>query len=104
LRVQDIPTLSPPKRHRKHPTPTPTSPPSVSPHRPRVLKQRVAQQMVKIAQKISGGFRSTEGAEAFLALRSYLSTAAKQGMNRLEALQRLFNGDTWMPAASGAAP
>jgi transposase len=60
--------------------------------------------MVKIAQKISGGFRSTEGAEAFLALRSYLSTAAKQGMNRLEALQRLFNGNTWMPAAPGVSP
>lgn len=60
--------------------------------------------MVKIAQKISGGFRSTEGAEAFLALRSYLSTAAKQGMNRLVALQRLFNGDTWMPAVPGASP
>jgi len=59
--------------------------------------------MVKIAQKISGGFRSTEGAEAFLALRSYLSTAAKQGMNRLEALQRLFNGEPWMPAAPGAS-
>ena len=59
--------------------------------------------MVKIAQKISGGFRSTEGAEAFLALRSYLSTAAKQGMNRLEALRRLFNGDTWMPAAPGTS-
>jgi transposase len=50
--------------------------------------------MVKIAQKMSGGFRGTEGAEGFLALRSYLSTAAKQGMNRFEALQRLFNGDT----------
>ena len=60
--------------------------------------------MVKIAQKISGGFRSTEGAQAFLALRSYLSTAAKQGMNRLVALQRLFNGDTWMPAAPGTSP
>lgn len=60
--------------------------------------------MVKIAQKVSGGFRSTEGAEAFLAFRSYLSTAAKQGMNRLEVLQQLFNGDTWMPAAPGASP
>lgn len=60
--------------------------------------------MVKISQKISGGFRSIEGAEAFLAFRSYLSTAAKQGMNRLEALQQLFNGDPWMPAAPGAGP
>jgi transposase len=57
--------------------------------------------MVKIAQKISGGLRSTEGAQAFLALRSYLSTAAKQGMNRLEAPQRLVNEDTWMLAAPG---
>ncbi len=55
--------------------------------------------MVKIAQKISGGFRSSEGAEHFLAFRSYLSTAAKQGVNRLDALQRLFNGDPWMPTA-----
>jgi len=60
--------------------------------------------MVKIAQKVSGGFRSTEGAEAFLAFRSYLSTAAKQGMNRLEALRQLFNGEPWMPAAPGAGP
>jgi transposase len=60
--------------------------------------------MVKIAQKISGGFRGTEGAQAILALRSYLWTAAKQGMNRLEALQRLFNGDMCMPAASGTSP
>lgn len=59
--------------------------------------------MVKIAQKISGGFRSFEGAEAFLAFRSYLSTAAKQGVNRLEVLQQLFAGDTWMPSPSGTS-
>ena len=59
--------------------------------------------MVKIAQKISGGFRSDQGAAAFLAFRSYLSTAAKQGVNRLDALQQLFNGDPWMPTAPGAA-
>lgn len=53
--------------------------------------------MIKIAQKVSGGFRSTEGAAAFLALRSYLSTAGKQGVNRLGALQRLYLGDPWMP-------
>jgi transposase len=54
--------------------------------------------MVKIAQKISGGFRTTEGAKNFLAFRSYLSTAGKQGVNRLGALQQLFLGDPWMPA------
>ena len=60
--------------------------------------------MVKVAQKVSGGFRSKEGARAFLALRSYLSTAAKQGVNRLEALRQLFNDGPWMPAAAGAGP
>ncbi len=60
--------------------------------------------MVKIAQKVSGGFRSNEGAKAFLAFRSYLSTAAKQGVNRLEALRQLFNDGPWMPAAPGAGP
>ena len=56
--------------------------------------------MLKIAQKISaGGFRSTGGAEAFLAFRNYLSTTAKQGVNRLDALKQLFNGNPWMPTA-----
>ncbi len=60
--------------------------------------------MVKIAQKIFGGFPSFEGAEAFLAFRSYLSSAAKQGANRLEVLQQLFVGDPWMPSPSGTSP
>ena len=59
--------------------------------------------MVKIAQKISGGFRSTEGAQSFLVFRSYLSSAAKQGANRLEVLQQLFAGDPWMPIPSGTS-
>lgn len=60
--------------------------------------------MVKIAQKISGGFRTTQGAEAFLAFRSYLSTATKQGINLLDALQQLFDGNPWMPTEHGAGP
>jgi transposase len=60
--------------------------------------------MVKIAQKISGGFRTTQGAEAFLAFRSYLSTATKQGVNLLDALQQLFDGNPWIPTHPGAEP
>jgi hypothetical protein len=60
--------------------------------------------MVRVAEKISGGFRSRQGAEAFLAFRSYLSTAAKQGANRLDALRWLFQGNLWMPATPSAVP
>ncbi|MHB8312699.1 MAG: IS66 family transposase [Candidatus Dormibacteria bacterium] len=60
--------------------------------------------MVKVQQKVSGGFRSREGAEAWLAIRSYLSTAAKNGVNLFDALQRLCVGDPWMPAAISAGP
>jgi transposase len=60
--------------------------------------------MVKIAQKISGGFRTTQGAEAFLAFRSYLSTATKQGVNLLDVLQQLFDGNPWIPTHPGAEP
>ena len=42
--------------------------------------------MMKLRQKISGGFRSERGAEAFAVLRTVLSTARKQGWNLLEAL------------------
>ena len=42
--------------------------------------------MMKLRQKISGGFRSGEGAEDFAVLRSLLSTARKQGWDILRAL------------------
>ena len=35
---------------------------------------------------------------------SYLSTAAKQGVNLLEALRQLFNEGPWVSAAPGAGP
>lgn len=42
--------------------------------------------MMKLRQKISGGFRSVEGAEDFAVIRSLLSTARKQGWDILQAL------------------
>jgi transposase len=53
--------------------------------------------MVKVHQKISGCFRSTGGAENFLALRSYLSTARKNDVGLLGSLQLLFEGQPWLP-------
>jgi transposase len=54
--------------------------------------------MVKLQQKISGCWRTPAGAEAFLALRSYLATARKHGMNPLAVLGQLFQGQAWLPA------
>jgi transposase len=42
--------------------------------------------MMKLRQKISGGFRSLEGASDFATIRSFLSTAKKQGWKILDAL------------------
>jgi transposase len=54
--------------------------------------------MIRLQQKISTSWRSETGIDAFLAVRSYLSTARKQGHNNLEVLQQLFTGTAWLPA------
>lgn len=53
--------------------------------------------MMKLKQKISGGFRSHEGATMFCRIRSYLSTLRKQGIPVLDALVSLFMGDPIFP-------
>jgi transposase len=53
--------------------------------------------MVKLQQKISGCWRTLPGAQAFLAVRSYLSTARKHGLSALGVLRQLFNGAAWLP-------
>jgi transposase len=47
-----------------------------------------AGRMMKVKQKISGGFRSLEGAADFAVIRSFISTAKKQGWNVIQALTR----------------
>jgi transposase len=53
--------------------------------------------MMKVQQKISGCFRSQDGAEQFCHLRSYISTIRKQGLNVWEALGSLFDDHVLMP-------
>lgn len=54
--------------------------------------------MMKLKQKISGGFRSVEGAQMFCRLRGYISTLKKQGINVLDALTQVFLGNPIFPA------
>lgn len=56
--------------------------------------------MIKVQQKISGTFRSTEGATAFCIIRSYLSTMRKQGRSMLGAMAAVF-ADTPFSVAWG---
>jgi len=48
--------------------------------------------MTKVQQKISGCFRSIDGAQIFCRVRSYLSTCRKQGVKASQALDLLFSG------------
>ena len=52
--------------------------------------------MLKVHAKISGGFRSLGGAEAFCATWSYVSTARKHGQRALRVLVDAFTGMPWM--------
>lgn len=54
--------------------------------------------MMKVQQKISGLFRSEEGAKAFCRVRSYISTARKNAMGALDAIARVFTGDPFLPS------
>jgi transposase len=46
--------------------------------------------MMKVQQKISGCFRSWEGAKIYCLIRSYISTCVKQGMTASEAVNLVF--------------
>ena len=48
--------------------------------------------MTKVQQKISGCFRSMEGAETFCLVRGYLSTCRKHQLSASEAPKALYDG------------
>jgi transposase len=54
--------------------------------------------MMKVQQKISGGFRSFTGAEIFARLRSFISTARKQGWDIFKSLKLSVESTFIIPA------
>jgi len=55
--------------------------------------------MVKIKQKVSGAFRTRTGAETFCAIRSYISTVRKHGLNVIDATHNALTGSPFIPCA-----
>lgn len=56
--------------------------------------------MVKVQQKVSGSFRTQKGAKHFARIRSYLSTARKNGLNLLETISDAMAGKPFLPETS----
>ena len=56
---------------------------------------------LSVYDEISGHFRSSAHAAAFLTVRSYLQTGAKHGRNALELLIRLWSREgAWLPSVA----
>jgi transposase len=53
--------------------------------------------MTKVQQKISGGFRSLQGAKIFCRIRGYISTVKKNSVPVLDALRDVFLGSPFVP-------
>jgi transposase len=56
---------------------------------------------VKVQQRTSGGcWRTLDGLADFAVVQSYLSTATKWGLSKLDALRQLFTTGPWLPPAT----
>lgn len=53
--------------------------------------------MTKVQQKISGTFRSTQGAESFCRIRGYISTMKKQSLSVIQGIEAAFLGRSFLP-------
>ena len=60
--------------------------------------------IMKVQQKISGTFRSQDGAEAFCRIRGYISTICKNGVRVIDALSSVFEGRPMMPPCLKTGP
>ena len=49
--------------------------------------------MVKVKTKVSGCFRSEEGAQEYLTIMSYIGSARKHGINAFTAIREALNGN-----------
>jgi hypothetical protein len=56
--------------------------------------------MQKLRQKISGCFRGKEGAKVFCRIRSYISTARKNGVKAFDAIKNAFTGNAFIPTSN----
>jgi len=56
--------------------------------------------MVKVQQKISGTFRSINGAKTFCRIRGYISTARKNSLSVIDAIQSAFEGNPFTPVSA----